>query len=81
MFKAIITWLRLPSASWRIRSALSHTQWRSATEIGEIAKVNIGWRYPELLKLEHHGIAQSKWEDGPPPRRRLYRLAAGGNGK
>jgi len=48
----------------------------SGAEIQCSAKLGVGVLYPALMELELAGMATSRWQEGPAPRRRLYRLTA-----
>lgn len=45
-------------------------------EISTMGFIGSAAMYPALMRLEHEGWLQSRWEDGPPPRRRLYSIKA-----
>jgi hypothetical protein len=49
----------------------------SGWPIGRLAGIHSGRTYVALARLEQSGRVTSQWADGPAPRRRLYRVAAG----
>jgi PadR family transcriptional regulator, regulatory protein PadR len=53
--------------------------WRRLEEAGKGAlRLKEGSLYPALYRLEAAGLIASGWEDGPGPRRRVYRLTKRG---
>jgi DNA-binding PadR family transcriptional regulator len=42
-------------------------------DLWRVMRISSGRLYSLLLELEREGYATSWWEDGPEPRRRLYR--------
>jgi DNA-binding PadR family transcriptional regulator len=45
----------------------------SGADIAKRLHMGAARLYPALQRLEHSRAVQSKWGDGPYPRRRLYR--------
>ena len=62
-----------PRARERILQALSSSAWLNTTAVAKAAKVS-GKLYILIYRLEREGLIESRWEDAPYPRRRLYRL-------
>lgn len=48
----------------------------SGWPISRLAHIGVGRTYVVLVRLEDSGRVVSSWADGPPPRRRLYRLVS-----
>jgi DNA-binding PadR family transcriptional regulator len=46
----------------------------SGRALADFAELSAGQFYPAIMKMEAAGIVASEWEDGPYPRRRIYRL-------
>lgn len=46
----------------------------TAREISLAIGIGAGRLYPVLFRMEQSGTIQSKWVDGPEPRRRVYFL-------
>lgn len=44
-------------------------------EIHKESGVSVGWMYTVLDELVRDGRVTAHWDDGPQPRRRLYRAA------
>lgn len=59
----------------KILSALRGGAWTPGLAIAERAGVGYGQTVAELAAFEHTGVVESRWLEGDPPRRRLYRLA------
>lgn len=58
----------------KIRAVLVRGVELSSAEIAKQANLWSGTLYPLLSSMEKSGILESRWEEGPKPRRRLYRL-------
>lgn len=67
--EAVVTTLRLAQG------------WVPSLDLLHATRLSFGRLYAALETLEADGFIASTWQDGPPPRRRLYRLipAAGGH--
>jgi DNA-binding PadR family transcriptional regulator len=56
----------------RILRAL--TEPMSGKALADFAELTSGQFYPAIFQMEAEGKVVSSWEDGPYPRRRIYRL-------
>lgn len=57
----------------RVLAVLSEGKELTGAEICELLSIGAGALYTILSRMEITGILESRWEDGPRPRRRLYR--------
>lgn len=73
---------RLSKVEEDILRLLGEGGYRDGLEIAETVsrrrRLPPGRLYPALAALEGHGLAESAWEYGPKPRRRLYWITRAG---
>lgn len=78
---SLFAWLRARRASRRTREerlvidVLRRTPDLSGWPLAQASGLGAGQIYVVLARLERDGRVVSRWQDGPYPRRRLYRLA------
>lgn len=58
----------------KILEALTDSGELSSAQLSKRTGIWSGWLYPALFDLERQGLVTSRWDVGPYPRRRLYRL-------
>lgn len=58
-----------------VLGALSDRRAHYGLDLARATRLRPGRLYPALDALEREGTVASFWQEGPPPRRRMYRLA------
>jgi predicted transcriptional regulator len=61
---------------WDVAEAMEQEEWCFAIDLCRDHGFSIGAIYVHLMALEKDGYVESRWIDGPKPRRREYRRTA-----
>ena len=65
---------RREAAKQRIAAALASAGELSGNGLADATGMGTGRLYPTLMAMEQSGEINSRWQDGPTPRTRFYRL-------
>lgn len=66
---------RREAAKLRVAAALASGGELSGKGLSDATGMGSGRLYPTLMAMEETGEVHSRWQDGPAPRTRFYRLA------